>query len=92
MASTSNSTDEILDNFTNYYINDINHRLNIGTINKADANILYDMLYLVQTNPELLNVVKEFNLSFLNLSTKWTSNNGMDSSTKLASLLISLLV
>ena len=65
-------------------------------MNKEDAIILRNMLNRIQTDTELLKVIKSFNSSFSKLDVIWnkrnssTSNYSSASSSKLANLLMLL--
>ena len=65
MSSTSNSINERINNITIGVNAIIQYKLYAGTITEEDANILRDMLIRIRTNPELLNVIIDFNESFL---------------------------
>ena len=65
MSSTSNSINERINNITIGVNAIIQYKLYTGTITEEDANILRDMLIRIRTNPELLNVIIDFNESFL---------------------------
>ena len=89
---------ERLNNYTNCINSAINHRLEVGTMTEVDTKIQRKMLIRIQTDTELLNSIRIWNESFLNLDINWTIgassvlNDNMDSSAKLASILASLLV
>ena len=68
MSSTNNSIDERVNNIT-IGVNDIiQYKLDAGTITEEDANVIHDMLIRIRTNPELLNVIIEFNESYLSMN------------------------
>ena len=96
-SSTNISNAEIINNFTKWINSTISHRVESGTMTEADAQILRKMLIRIQTDTNLLTAIKEFNKSFLNLDINWTIgatsilNDNMDSSVKLASLLVLIL-
>ena len=90
-------TNDNINNFTNSINNIIIDRLIAGTMNKEDAMILRNMLSRIQTDTELLKVIRSFNASFSKLEVNWikgnssTSNYSPASSSKLANILMSLL-
>ena len=65
MSSTNNSIDERVNNITIGVNAIIQYKLDAGTITEEDANVIRDMLIRIRTNPELLNVIIEFNESYL---------------------------
>ena len=66
-SSINDSTNDNINNFTNYINNFIIDRLIAGTMNKEDAMILRNMLSRIQTDNELLKVIRNSNESFSKL-------------------------
>ena len=98
MFTTSNFTNNHINNYTNFINSTINNRIDAGIMTKADFKIIRKILIRIQTDTNFLNAIKEFNVSFANLDINWTIgatsvlNYNMDSSIKLTSILVSLLV
>ena len=96
-SSINNSTNDNINNFSNSINNIIIDRLIANTMNKEDAMILRNMLTRIQTDNELLKVIRSFNASFSKLDVNWnksnssTSNYGTAPSSKLANILMSLM-
>ena len=95
-SSINDSTNDNINNFTNCINNIIIDRLIANTKTKEDAMILRSMLSQIQTDNELLKVIRSFNASFSILDVNWnksnssTSNYGTASSSKLANILMLL--
>ena len=66
-SSINDSANDNINNFTNCINNIIIDRLIAGTMNKEDAMILRNMLNRIQTDNELLKVIRSFNASFSKL-------------------------
>ena len=94
--STNDSTNDNINSFTNAINNIIIDRLIASSMNKEDAMILRNMLNRIQTDNELLKVIRSFNASFSKLDVSWnksnssTSNYSSASSSKLANILMLL--
>ena len=92
----NDSTNDNINNFTNFINNIIIDKLIANTMAKEDAMILRNMLIRIQTDNELLKVIRSFNASFSKLDVSWnksnssTSNYGTASSSKLANILMLL--
>ena len=92
----NDSTNDNINNFTNFINNIIIDKLIANTMAKEDAMILRNMLIRIQTDNELLKVIRSFNASFSKLDVSWnksnssTSNYGTPSSSKLANILMLL--
>ena len=97
MSSTSNSINERLNNYSTSLSNANKNGLDNGTLTETDAKIIRKVLIRIQTETELLNAIKKFNASFLNLDINYMKgppsvlNNNKYSSAKLAIMLILLL-
>ena len=96
--STSNSTNEYLNNFATSLSNCIKDELDNGIMTDEDAKILHKVFNKIQTDTEFLNAIIELNASLLNLDVKWNLGassvlkDKMDSTAKLVNLLIPLLI
>ena len=92
----NDSTNDNINNFTNYINNFIIDRLIANTMTKEDAMILRNILSQIQTDNELLKVIRSFSAFFSKLDVNWnksnssTSNYGTALSSKLANILMSL--
>ena len=95
-SSINDSTNDNINNFTNCINNIIIDRLIAGTMNKEDAMILRNMLNRIETDNELLKVIRSFNASFSKLDVNWNKSNSSSSkyssasSSKLANILMLL--
>ena len=74
LAMNGNYMNERVNNITIGVNAIIQYQLDAGTITEKDSNVLRDILIRIRTNPELLNVIIDFNEFFLAMNTIWVSN------------------
>ena len=97
-SSSSNYTNEYLNNFTTSLSKEIKFKLDNDIMSDENTKILHKVLNKIQTDTEFLNVIIDLNTSLLNLDVKWNLgassvlNDTTDSTAKLVNILIPLLI